>query len=173
MSNNIEIKAHVSNLLNLRKKVEESCGKHEDLLYQRDVFYNLKKYRIKLRNVNGDSELIIYKRENTSGPKQSSYIRIPVALPKLVHAILKTTLGIRGIVEKKRTLFFSEQTRIHLDEVEGLGTFLEFEVVLNSDDTPEAGVSIANKLMKQLEIQEADLISGSYIDLIEKNLRRN
>lgn len=169
MPKNIEIKAQVSNLSSLQKRVEESCGKHHDLLYQRDIFYTLKKYRIKLRNVNEKSELILYKREDTSGPKKSSYIRIPVVFPQLVHTILKTTLGIRGVVEKKRVLFFSGQTRIHLDNVENLGTFLEFEVVLDDKDSQENGISIANNLMKQLGIRKTDLISGSYIDLIEKD----
>nr|WP_287410752.1 class IV adenylate cyclase [Pseudodesulfovibrio sp.] len=169
MPNNIEIKAQVSNLSNLQKKVEELCGKHHDLLYQRDIFYTLKKYRIKLRNVNEKFELILYKREDTSGPKKSSYIRIPVVFPQLVHTILKTTLGIRSVVEKKRVLFFSGQTRIHLDNVENLGTFLEFEVVLDDKDSQENGISIANNLMKQLGIRKTDLISGSYIDLIEKD----
>jgi len=90
-----------------------------------------------------------------------------LALPKLVHTILRTVLGIRGIVEKKRTLFFSDNTRIHLDEVKGLGTFLEFEVVLGSNDKPSDGITSANKLMELLEIKQDDLVSGAYIDLIE------
>lgn len=171
MSANIEIKARLRDLKGLEKRVQSLCGERADLLIQKDVFYKSGSFRTKLRNVNGKSELIIYKRANTSGPKHSRYLRIPMGFPTLVHAVLKTVLGIRGTVAKTRTLFFSENTRIHLDEVEGLGTFLEFEVVLSESDTPEQGVATANNLMTRLGIKEENLISGSYIDLIESRDR--
>ena len=59
-------------------------------------------------------------------------------------------------------------TRIHLDEVEGLGTFMELEVVLSKDQTSEYGAAIAGDLMTKLGIQTEDLISGAYIDLLEQ-----
>lgn len=167
MAANIEIKAHVSDLLALKKKVEDLCGRQENLLIQKDIFYYLKNYRIKLRDVNGSSELIIYKRNNTSGPKECNYLRLPIIFPKLVHLLLGATLGVRGTVQKKRSLFFAGKTRIHLDEVDNLGTFLEFEVVLGNNDDPTEGVSTANELMDLLQIKEENLISGAYIDLLE------
>ncbi|ACS81302.1 class IV adenylate cyclase [Maridesulfovibrio salexigens] len=168
MSNNIEIKAHVSDPENLERRVKKLCGPRDSLLLQKDIFYKLNKYRVKLRNVNGVSELIIYKRKNSTGPKQSSYLRIPIPFPKFTHKVLKTIFGTRGIVEKKRTLFFYGKTRIHLDEVQKLGSFLEFEVVLGDKDSPSEGIEIANELMQRLEIERKDLIAESYIDLIEK-----
>lgn len=167
MANNIEIKARVNDFEELRGKVEALCGTPGSLLCQKDVFYRFKRYRLKLRNVNGNSELILYDRENTSNPKPSRYLRLPIRFPKAVHAILSTVLGLRGTIEKKRTLFFSGQTRIHLDEVNRLDTFLEFEVVLDEDTPADAGVTIANNLIEHFEIRKEDLISGSYIDLME------
>ncbi|NDV23045.1 class IV adenylate cyclase [Desulfovibrio sp. JC022] len=167
MSSNIEIKAHVSAPENLMQKVKQLCGHHDDLLLQKDIFYRLQSYRIKLRNVNGTSELIIYKRDNSTEPKQSSYLRIPIAFPEYTHKILNAILGTRGIIEKKRTLFFYENTRIHVDEVQKLGNFLEFEVVLNNNETASEGIAIANELMRCLEIKHEDLVAESYIDLLE------
>lgn len=38
--------------------------------------------------------------------------------------------GIRGVLIKERYLFLYKQTRIHLDKVEGLGDFMELEVII-------------------------------------------
>jgi len=60
------------------------------------------------------------------------------------------------------------QTRIHIDEVEGLGSFLELEVVLQEGQQPEEGMAIATALMEKLGVKKKDLIAGAYIDLIKK-----
>jgi predicted adenylyl cyclase CyaB len=170
MSNNIEIKALVEDAQHLMELIETSCGRPSDTLIQKDIFYRLKRSRLKMRNVNGHSELIYYNRANTSGPKLSKYIRLPIVFPGIVHFVLKRILGVRGVVQKKRVLFFSEDTRIHLDEVDKLGTFLEFEVVLEHAGDSEAGISKANQLMSLFNINEKDLISRSYIDLLENDI---
>jgi adenylate cyclase class IV len=59
-----------------------------------------------------------------------------------------------------------DQTRVHLDSVVGLGTFVELEVELRPDQAPEEGHRIARELMVALEIQESDLIEGAYADLL-------
>ena len=58
------------------------------------------------------------------------------------------------------------QTRVHCDQVEGLGDFLELEVTLSEGESEERGVQIANELMEKLGIAKDDLISGAYMDLI-------
>lgn len=170
MSNNIEIKALVEDAQHLRKLMETSCGQPSDVLIQKDIFYRLNSSRLKMRNVNGHSEIIYYNRANTSGPKLSKYFRLPIVFPSIVHFVLKKILGVRGVVNKKRVLFFSENTRIHLDEVDKLGTFLELEVVLEQAEDSEAGIAKANQLMSIFDISEKDLISRSYIDLLENDI---
>ncbi len=59
------------------------------------------------------------------------------------------------------------QTRIHLDQVDELGTFVELEVVLDSNQTPEQGRSIASALMEKMGINESDLVSCAYADLLQ------
>jgi predicted adenylyl cyclase CyaB len=71
------------------------------------------------------------------------------------------------VIRKKRTLYLAGQTRIHLDEVEGLGNFMELEVVLRPDQSDAEGQAIANDLMKRLGVQEQDLIEGAYMDILE------
>ncbi|KAF2361840.1 CYTH-like domain [Trinorchestia longiramus] len=59
------------------------------------------------------------------------------------------------------------QTRVHVDRVQGLGDFMELEVVLREDQTAADGQVIAGDLMKRLGVQEANLLSGAYMDMIK------
>ena len=84
--------------------------------------------------------------------------------------MLLASLGpTKGVVKKSRHLFMYGQTRIHLDQVENLGNFLEFEVCLAQDETIEYGTEIATKLRKIFEIKDEDLIAGAYLDDLLKN----
>ena len=89
--------------------------------------------------------------------------------PKQMHQVLETVLGIRGVVRKKRILYLLDETRIHLDQVDGLGSFVEFEVVLDGPGQGEYGAQKARHLLKILDIEPGALLEGSYIDLISQN----
>lgn len=75
-------------------------------------------------------------------------------------------LQVRGRVKKTRKLFLIGQTRVHLDKVDGLGDFVELEVVLRDDQPEQEGQSIAQDLMRQLEIDEKHLLANAYIDML-------
>lgn len=81
--------------------------------------------------------------------------------------MLDKALSSVGIVKKIRRLFIVDQTRIHVDEVEGLGNFMELEVTLTPDQSVEEGEKIAVSLMKALGVDKEDLISGAYTDLLK------
>jgi predicted adenylyl cyclase CyaB len=70
------------------------------------------------------------------------------------------------VVKKTRTLYLIGQTRVHIDEVEGLGTFLELEVVLRQGQGEAAGKAIAENLMAEFGIRKQHLISEAYVDLL-------
>ena len=121
-----------------------------------------------LRRCFSDSngELIYYDRPDTEDPAESNYVLFPTKEIKTVTEILTRSLGILGVVRKRRILYLTGQTRIHLDDVEGLGTFVELEVVLQEGQTGEDGVQIAREVMGQLQIPDKDLIKNAYIDLL-------
>ncbi len=167
MATNIEIKARVQDPDRLRELVEELCDTPGEVLFQEDTFFHTPRGRLKLRILApDDGQLIYYERENASGPKPSSYFISPTSDPDSLKTVLSGALGTRGVVRKRRLVYVVENTRIHLDEVEGLGSFLELEVVLRPGESPEAGEAVATELMRELKINESDLIKVAYIDLV-------
>jgi adenylate cyclase class IV len=53
-----------------------------------------------------------------------------------------------------------------MDEVEGLGCFIELEVVLERGQDEAEGMRIAREFMDRLEIAEEDLVAQAYVDLL-------
>ena len=111
-------------------------------------------------------ELIYYERPDTTGPKHSTYVRTTTDQPAALQRVLTAALGVRGVVRKQRRLYILGQTRVHVDEVEGLGDFVELEVVLHPTQTVAEGTDIATALMQALAIEDDALIAGAYIDLL-------
>jgi predicted adenylyl cyclase CyaB len=168
MATNIEIKAEIKDLKKLRALVEELSDVPGVTIAQEDTFFHAPRGRLKLRTLSPEhGELIYYEREDASGPKPSNYLVYATNDPNSLKATLSASLGVRGIVRKRRTLYQMGQTRIHLDEVEGLGTFLELEVVLGPGQGEHEGATISAELMAQLGIRKADLVEVAYIDLLE------
>lgn len=166
---NIEIKAKIQDWLKLKQLVVSLSDTQEELLEQEDIFFPAKDGRLKLRIFNSNSgELIHYQRVNVTGAKESSYIISKTNDPVSLQAALSAALGVIGSVKKKRWLYHVGQTRVHLDEVEELGKFLELEYVLK----PMEEIHIANELvldlMRYLEISSDDLIACAYIDMLNQ-----
>lgn len=167
MAQNVEIKASIKNYSRLADIVSKLADEGPDLLNQEDTFFNCPHGRLKLRKFSeNQGDLIFYKRDNLPGPKLSEYQILPTNNPDLLWNILAASLGVIGVVRKKRTLFKIAQTRIHLDHVEGLGGFLELEVVLNDHQGVDFGESIAKELLERLEIKSESLLEKSYLELL-------
>ena len=116
------------------------------------------------------SALIYYDRKDSLEPSQSDIAISFTDSPDTLKSVLSKSLGIRGLVNKKRILYKYAQTRIHLDDVKGLGKFIELEVVLKSNQTSKDGKIIAYELINKFGIQKNDLIDVAYIDLIETTI---
>lgn len=171
MARNIEIKARATAFEEQAQIATCIADSPPALIEQTDTFFHVPRGRLKLREFgNGTGELIQYSRADSFGPKQSTYVRSPTHEPQSLKEALTTALGVRAVVKKRRTLFLVGQTRIHLDEVMGLGRFIELEVVLRPEQTEEDGVVVAERLMSELGVQQADLVAGAYVDLMAGEL---
>ncbi|MBN1505183.1 MAG: class IV adenylate cyclase [Candidatus Eisenbacteria bacterium] len=168
MATNIEIKAIVRDAERFRAAARKVSDSDETIMEQEDVFFDSPGGRLKLRLLSPSSgQLIYYERPDNAGPRPSDYFLFETPRPDSLLEVLGKALAVRGRVKKTRSLYMSGAARIHLDEVEGLGTFAEIEVVLVPGQSAQEGASIADHLMKKLGIQRGDLVAGAYIDLLE------
>lgn len=168
MAVNIEIKARVRDRTALQARAEALSSAPPVVIVQEDTFFHVPQGRLKLRELAPDqAQLVYYERPDQRGPKRSQYFLFETDQPAALKMLLSLALGTRGVVRKVRTLYRYHQTRIHLDEVEGLGTFVELEVVLHDGQSEREGYFIARQVMHELGIADSDLIENAYIDLLE------
>lgn len=136
------------------------------MLVQRDTYFAAERGRLKLREEAGAAaRLIAYERPDRDSPRESRYRIVPVEHPEELNVALGDALGIEVVVRKERRLFLWRGVRIHLDRVEGLGDYLEFEAVLGKDLDLAAAEERIDSLRSAFEIEEADLIAGGYAEL--------
>lgn len=169
MARNVEIKARIESVNALEPRVAALADVGPTAIAQDDTFFHCPHGRLKLRVfADGHGELIAYDRGDTSGPKISDYVRAPIAEPAALREALTRACGQRGRVVKQRTLYLIGPTRVHLDVVEGLGHFLELEVVLRDDQSAAEGEAVAQRLLAALGIAPSQLLPAAYIDLLEQ-----
>lgn len=167
MTGNLEIKYKLSNPLVQRQILESLFAKKfAHKVYQIDTFLESQgSTRVKIRQP--ENELIVYDRPDQAGARLSTYQR---ALFKAEHIEqLIANAPVRGQVKKVREIYLVGQSRIHLDDVEQLGQFLEIEVVLRPDQAPEYASDEMERLLQQLQLDSSpdDICPLAYIDMLE------
>ena len=171
MPTNIEIKARPADPPKTRALAEASSDTPPQTLRQRYTFFRCSHGRLKLRETGqGQAELIFYTRPDSAAAKQSDYEITPVADPASLRGVLTRALGVTQTVVKTRLLYFVGQTRVHLDSVDGLGDFLELEVVLRPGQDLAEGKAIATDLMSRLGIRDDELCSTAYADMLSASM---
>ena len=164
MGRNLELKARIGSMERAEERARASGAVFRATLNQTDTYFHVRRGRMKLREQEGlPAELVVYEREELSEERKSHYRRIPVQDPGALAVGLSESLGILAVVRKERRLFIYRGSRIHLDRVEGLGEFLEFEV-------PDPGEAEPAELMRELreifQIESASIEKHSYSDMI-------
>jgi adenylate cyclase, class 2 len=170
---NIEIKAKCTDPANIRKILTEKKAIFKGTDNQKDTYFNVKNGRLKMREGNIEYSLIHYDREDISGPKRSDVLYYHPRKEDLIKQLLQKAIGTLVIVNKKREIYYIDNIKFHIDEVEKLGSFVEIEAI---DKTGNIG---AEKLFEQckkylslFQIKDEDLINNSYSDmLIKKDLQ--
>lgn len=167
MARNIEVKARIASISTLLPVAQALAGAAPERIEQDDTFFAVPQGRLKLRQfADGSAELIHYYRADSADAKASDYVRVPVPDPAALREALTRACGLQGRVRKLRWLLLVGQTRIHLDRVQALGEFMELEVVLRPEQTDADGGAIADALMAQLGLTQAQRLAGSYMDLL-------
>jgi adenylate cyclase class IV len=167
---NLELKARCPDLDAARTAAIQLGARPAGVLIQTDTYFAARSGRLKLRQIEGAAaELIAYERADDPGVRMSRYFRIPIEDAKSWNAALAGALGITGIVRKRRELLLWHNVRVHLDQVEKLGNFVEFEAVLGPDHPAEderASLRRLDELTAALRIRYEDRVATSYGELI-------
>jgi adenylate cyclase class 2 len=166
---NIEIKAHCEDLDRAEKNLQSLGAGPAGTFHQKDMYFRTDKGRLKLREIgSGEAHLIFYRRENIPGPKRSDYEVAFTSDPEALRNMLKDVMGTWIEVDKKRKVWLWENVRIHLDEVKGLGQFVELEAVIDMEEGRDLGDSQerVEMLLRALEIQPDQLVGESYSDML-------
>jgi homotetrameric cytidine deaminase len=135
-------------------------------LHQTDTYFLVRRGRLKLRSDESAAELIAYRRPDHPEATESAYVLAPVSEPAAVAEALDSALGTTVVVSKRRRLFLWEGVRIHLDEVEGLGSFVEVEAVLPDAGDLDAAREKVARLRSELGIADDALVAVGYADLL-------
>ncbi len=167
MARNVEIKARLSDYEGTVRRAESLSDSPVEIIKQEDVFFTCPSGRLKLRILGpAQGELIFYQRPDLEGPKTSHYFIAPTSDPAQMRDVLATAYGEQATVKKVRALYLAGRARIHIDQVEALGSFLEIEVVLDVEESFKGGEAEAHSLMRQLGVSVSQLVPGAYVDLL-------
>jgi homotetrameric cytidine deaminase len=163
---NVELKARDADPGRTLERALAAGAGDRGVLRQRDTYFDVPRGRLKLREQEpGGATLIAYERPDDAAERVSSYRLVPVPDAAALGAALTTTNGVRAVVVKQRRLLMWNSVRIHLDEVEDLGSFLELEAVAEPDSDLERERREVAELRGLLEIRDDALIEGSYANL--------
>jgi adenylate cyclase class 2 len=152
-------------------------ARDEGLLWQRDTYFVAPAGRLKLREQRADdvatAQLIHYRRADVAEQRESAYQIVAIPDPAGLTAALGDALGVGAIVVKWRRLLLWQRVRIHLDRVDGLGSFIELEAVLADDESPEDAGPQVVRLREALAIADADLEPHGYAALSSARRKRS
>ncbi len=176
---NLELKVRLTpgGLAEVRERVL-ALGVTVSCQYQVDRYFAVPDGRLKLRAIAYDTEparaeLIAYRRPDEDGSRWSAYRLTPIdsRVADDLAATLAHVLSLMVEVRKRRDIAIWRQTRLHLDEVEGLGPFVELETVIagQSDAVAEAEHRDA---IERLGLAAWPVEPGSYSDILRREVPR-
>jgi adenylate cyclase, class 2 len=164
---NVEIKARCSDPSFARDYLLSHKAEHKGTDEQTDTYFNVTNGRLKLREGNIENNLIFYERTNQAGPKNSHFKLVKVEDAKGLKETLAGSLGIKVVVKKKREIYYIDNVKFHIDEVPGLGSFIEIEAGnILADLTQQELKEQCDLYMKELRIGDGDLVEVSYSDML-------
>jgi adenylate cyclase class 2 len=164
---NIELKARCRDLASAANAARSLGAVRQGVLVQTDTYFHVSQGRLKLReHEGGRAELIAYSRPDHPEFRASEYHVVPVPNSVELKAALASALGVRGEVHKRRDLYLWRNVRIQLDDVNGLGTFVEFEAVMSPGEDDGTSLERLRVLSKSLGVRDEDRVAQSYSDLL-------
>lgn len=163
MPKNIELKTKLENFDRIKLILKQRGIELSEILIQTDIYYDFSNFLLKLRKSNEEYQLIKYNRDEYGKERISDYEILKIRGEDPI-SFFNSIFKISTIVKKKRELYLYKNTRIHLDEVETLGKFLEIETVVKSSD--EEAQTEFQQVVNLLELDLSKQLKVSYRDLL-------
>jgi predicted adenylyl cyclase CyaB len=164
---NVEIKVRLTDRARVEAELARLGARDAGTESQHDVFYACRHGRLKLRESSRDgAALIHYERRDAAALRASDYELVRLAAATPLRQLLDRALGRCGELRKERHLYLLDNVRVHLDEVEHLGSFLELEAVVDASHPEPACAARAAALLLEFGIAATDHLAGAYVDLL-------
>lgn len=164
---NIELKIQVDDFQSINKNLKKNRATDEGVLSQTDTYFNCKGKRLKFREQNDkDFLLVLYARPDKKEATVSDFdiIYFDKKQAQALKAVLKKAYGEKVVVKKKRKLWIYKNTRIHLDTVQKLGTFLELETFVKNDIA--SAKKEYDEVVGFLDLERYKKLDKSYSDML-------
>ncbi len=162
----VELKARYEDLGRARALL--SGAERLGTFRQVDTYFALGERRLKVRSVHGrrEGQLVYYERPDTGGVKESRVLLADLPDANDVLEILRHAFPVQAEVRKTREIYRFQGVQVHLDDVVGLGRFLEFEKVLQGEAERDQARTHLEGLKAYFQIVDEDLMASSYSDLV-------
>jgi predicted adenylyl cyclase CyaB len=165
---NLEYKAPVHDLPAFRAKALSLGADLWGDLRQTDTYFAVLRGRLKIRESAGfQAELIFYERDESAATRPSDYQIASAPDGQALKSLLTSALGVLAVVRKRRTLLLLDTARIHLDNVEGLGSFVEIEVPVTAPEDEPAAAQRLESLIRDLGLEADGGIRESYVEFVD------
>lgn len=166
---NVEIKARCADPDAVRAALRRRGAEFRGLDRQTDTYFRCATGRLKLREGNIENALIHYARDDRAGPKESHVTMSAVPADATLRAVLEEALGVLVTVRKRREIWFVGNVKIHVDEVDGLGSFVEIEAIDAVGGLGRERLQAqCEQFMALLDVRPQDLLERSYSDMLVK-----
>lgn len=173
---NVELKARCTDPGRVRRVLDGAGADFRGVDEQRDVYFHVAHGRLKLRRGTIERALVFYERADEAGIKPSHVTmarleRAGEAALDDLEGTLAAALGVLTVVEKRREIRFVQNVKFHLDEVPGLGAFVEIEAIASKEARDEQSLRAqCDAWRERLGIAQDDLVADSYSDMIRSQL---
>jgi len=162
---NVELKARFPDHNRAEEVLDDIGASYEGLERQVDTYFRVTRGRLKIREIEGKpAELIFYERIESGERRDCLYFLHRFDEPENLRLLLEAGLGSWARVEKTRKVYRYQNVKVNLDDVSGLGRFIEFEAAAEGD--PESTNRMVEKLVEKFEIAPGQIVLESYSDLL-------
>jgi len=166
---NVEFKARCDHPDRIRRLLRREGAEEKGTDRQVDTYFQMSDGRLKLREGKIENHLIYYERPDRVGPKEALISLHETEPGTSLKGVLEDALGVDVVVRKTREIYFIDNVKFHIDQVEDLGSFVEVEAIdRDGSRDRETLREQCETYLSLFDVDDDQLVSRSYCDLIRE-----